>query len=106
MEVWVISVICLMLTAGLALVLVMRSHEQAMKLVKEQAESHQKQQMDLLNKLVTMLGTKDPLAYQAVALISGQESAGFETVSMSDQAEAARLSQWYEDQGLETYDGN
>jgi hypothetical protein len=99
---WVISVSFSMLITISVIACLMKSHTDSLKIIQEQSEKSRLDQKELLDKLVTLLGTKDPLAYQAVAL-TGLESQAFESVSMSDEAEAARYQQMMIDQGLDGY---
>src|SRR5215213_6681736 len=44
----------------------------------------------ILQKTISLLGTKDPLSYQAVATMDNPQSLIYETPGMSDQEEADR----------------
>lgn len=98
---WLLSVGCLMLLSTLTMLFLAKSHKESLNLLVEQAEKTRQDQKDLTNRLVALLGTKDPLAYQVVAM--GPESQGFDVVSMSDEAEAQRYEQMLQDQGLDGY---
>ena len=99
---FLLSLICLLLVVGFFGILLMKSHSEQVKQIQEMMEKNRQDQKELTNKLVTMLGTKDPLAYQAVEF-ANQSLTGTDVILGSDEAEAARIQAIYEQQGLAGY---
>ena len=103
MIVWGVSLACLMLTTGFFLGVLVRSQNNSLRALTELQESQSRQTSELLNRLVTLLGTKDPLAYQAVVLASQPQPESDETILYSDEAEAQRYQEALDAGGFAGY---
>jgi hypothetical protein len=78
---------------------------QNIKTLSDLQKTQLKNQQELINRLITLLAAKDPLAYQAI--IAAEQSSGtFESVSASDEAEAERYAKLMAEGGFIGYDYN
>lgn len=99
MEIWLLcsSVLLVMLTLGAAALLI-RSQQRAMQELQEtyrqalsDTQETQRKSIDLHDKAITLLSTKDPLAFQSVQAMSSPVPYTDMDYDPSDEAEARRL---------------
>jgi len=87
------------------LVVMNKWQEENLKTLSDLQKYQVEQQQKVMNRLVTLLGTKDPLAYQAI-MGAEQSLEAYNMVPASDEAEAERYARMMTEGGFIGYDYN